>query len=111
VPRIRDHDPRYCARCQFWFAFNRAAGAVVGVVAAVLALAIVIGGLAVGAFFGYLYLSDNPETLQPLGRTAKYLAEVFSLILAGMGGVLLLSVVVEKLNAWSKRRRQKQPAP
>ncbi len=77
MPRIRDHDQRYCARCQFWLAFNRAAGAVTRIVASVLILAIVLGGLAVGGFLGFLYVSSNLDKLETLaeklGPTVGYL--------------------------------------
>jgi len=54
MPRVRDHDPRYCPACQFWFAFYRAAGAVLGVVAALVVLALVLGALALVGFFWFL---------------------------------------------------------
>ena len=108
MPRIRDHDPRYCARCQFWFAFNRAAGAVVGIVAAVVGLVIGIGGLAAAAFFGFLYLTDHPVDLGPVGAMVKYLAEVFSLILAAFGGIIFLLAAYREVLARNAGDRNKR---
>jgi hypothetical protein len=92
VPRVRDHDPRYCATCQFWLAACRGAGIFTGIVTSLLAVSLVLGILAVGGFFAFVYFQEHPGKFVQIAEmsgvllTMIVLVVVGSLVIAGIAG-------------------------
>jgi hypothetical protein len=94
MPHRADHDPQFCAACQFGLTFSRVCGALAGV----LIFLVILGGLGISGFFAFFYFSSHPDKL---GTTA-IVAFSFLLIAVCWG---VASAVKDRLSQWLSDRR------